>query len=72
MGMNIGAGAGGSGYIGNSDTTNKYMVGYKVETSSDADTLTRSTNNHSQKAISNYTKQRNGFVRITYLGPVQI
>jgi len=69
--MNIGAGGGGSGYIGNTNTTNKYMVGYKVEASTDEGTLTRSTNNHSQKPISDWAKQKNGFVRITYIGPTE-
>ena len=67
-----GAAGGGSGYIesGEIPTYNKYMVGYKVPTTDDPETKTRSTTKHSPTAISNYAKEGNGFCRITYLGPI--
>ena len=68
--MNIGAGGGGSGYIGNSSTFNKYMVGYNVATSSDESTLTRTTNKKSSAPMSGRPKMGNGFCRITYLSAI--
>ena len=58
-------GAGGSGYIGNSDLTNKVMYCYYCTESSDEDTKTVTTTNVSSTATSNYAKQGNGYVRIT-------
>ena len=62
------SGGGGSGYIGNSLLSDKYMVCYECITSDDANTKTNSTSNVSDKAISNYAKQENGYVRITFIG----
>lgn len=56
---------GGSGYIGNSLLSNKYMIGYNVEKSTDSDTLTNKTTNVSERAISDYAKMGDGFARIT-------
>lgn len=67
---NIGAGGGGSGYIGNSSTFNKYMVGYNVATSSDESTLTKTTNKKSSAPMSGRPKMGNGFCRITYLSAI--
>ena len=67
--VRAGGGGGGSGYIGNEDTFNKQMVGYNVPTSSKAECKTLTTTNHSASPISNYAKQGNGYVKITYVGP---
>lgn len=59
-------GAGGSGYIGNKKLTNKVMFCYECEQSPDPQTLTVSTQEHSQTATSNYAKEENGFAKIKY------
>lgn len=65
-------GAGGSGYIGNSNLSNKVMYCYNCQDSTEeadeTDIKTRSTTNHSEEPISYYAKEGNGFARITYLG----
>lgn len=67
-----GIASGGSGYIGNTNLTNKVMYCYNCqESTSEADEThikTRSTTNHSEEPISYYAKEENGFARITYLG----
>lgn len=66
-GADIGPGAGGSGYIGNSLLTNKLMYCYKCDEASDSSTRTNSTTNVSNQAIANYSKKGNGAVKITLL-----
>lgn len=60
--------SGGSGYIGNPLTKNGVMYGYNVSTNTSAKTKTISTKNISEKPISGYAKQGEGFARITYIG----
>ena len=60
--------AGGSSYIGNSLLTNKSMYCYNCSTSTDPSTLTYSTTNVSEIALSNYVKKGNGYAKITYIG----
>ena len=63
------AGAGGgSGYIGNSNLTNKAMYCYNCEESSDESTKTISTTNVSEIPIDNYAKKGNGYAKITRIG----
>lgn len=63
---------GGSGYIGNSNLTNKIMYCYNCQESTseedETNIKTRSTTNVSEEPISNYAKIGDGFARITYLG----
>ena len=65
-------GAGGSGYIGNTNLSNKVMYCYNCQSSinesDESNIKTRSTTNHSEEPISYYAKEGNGFARITYLG----
>ena len=67
-----GGGGGGSGYIGNTNLTNKVMYCYNCQSSeNEADEThikTRSTTNVSKEPISYYAKEGVGFARITYLG----
>ena len=67
-----GGAGGGSGYIGNTNLTNKIMYCYNCQSSeNEADEThikTRSTTNVSNEPISYYAKKGNGFARITYLG----
>ena len=67
-----GGAGGGSGYIGNTNLTNKIMYCYNCQSSeNEADEThikTRSTTNVSNEPISYYAKQGVGFARITYLG----
>ena len=66
-----GAGGGGSGYIANSNLTNKKMVVYANDNSyvsNDTETKTELTNQYSETAESNKAKKGNGAVKITYLG----
>ena len=67
-GRYTGSGGGGSGYIGNELLINKEMYCYNCPTSSETTTLTYSTTNVSDKAISQYSKKGNGYARITYVG----
>ena len=64
--------AGGSGYIGYSELTDKIMYCYNCQSSENEDDetniKTRSTTNVSDTPTSNYAKIGDGFVRITYLG----
>ena len=59
--------AGGSGYIGNSLLTNKYMYCYNCTTSDATDTKTYTTTNTSSTPISNYAKSGNGAAKITLM-----
>ncbi len=59
---------GGSGYIGNSLLTSKYMYCYNCATSSIASELTYPNQNYSETATANKSKTKNGYARITYLG----
>ena len=67
-----GGGGGGSGYIGNTNLTNKIMYCYNCqESTAEADEThikTRSTTNVSNEPISYYAKKGLGFARITYIG----
>ncbi|MCR4581170.1 MAG: InlB B-repeat-containing protein, partial [Bacilli bacterium] len=63
--------SGGSGYIGNSLVSNKYMYCYNCETSTDVDTYTKSDGEdscHSINPIADCAKEGNGYVKITYIG----
>jgi len=59
--------AGGSGYIGNSSLTSKYMYCYNCTTSTAADTMTYTTTNYSATATTNYAKSGNGYAKITFV-----
>ena len=74
-----GGGSGGSGYIGNTNLTNKYMYCYNCTESTDENTYTINTNEssnltdkencpngYSKEPISKCAKAGNGYVRITY------
>ena len=65
---NIGGGGGGSGYIGNSQLTNKYMYCYNCTTSDEVNTKTYTTTNVSSTPTSDYAKSGSGAAIITYLG----
>ena len=68
-GVYTGAG-GGSGYIGNSQLTNKKMVIYSDDNSfasGDEDTKTVLTNNVSAIATSEYAKKEDGYAKITLI-----
>ena len=67
-GFGVAAGAGGSGYIGNSNLFDKYMVGYNVETSDEESTKTISNNAVNSVPTSDFSKIGNGFARITLQG----
>ena len=58
---------GGSGYIENSNLTNKTMYCYNCEESNDINTKTISTTNYSTDPVSKYAKDGNGYARISYL-----
>ena len=64
--------AGGSGYIGNTNLTNKIMYCYNCQSSEseedETNIKTRSTTNVSSTPTSNYAKMGNGFARITFIG----
>ena len=62
------AGSGGSGYIGNTNLSNKVMYCYNCTTSDDESTKTISTTNVSETPTSQYAKIGNGYAKITYLG----
>lgn len=64
-------GAGGSGYIGNDNLTNKVMYCYNCTASTAAATKTISTTSVSATPTSNYAKSGNGYVKLTYLGPAE-
>ena len=65
VGCSSESGAGGSGYIGNSLLTDKYMYCYNCTTSDVTDTKTYTTTNTSSTPISNYAKSGNGAAKIT-------
>ncbi len=60
-------GAGGSGYIGNSSLNNKHMSCHNCTTSDEVSTKTISNTNTSSVALADYSKEGNGYVRITYI-----
>lgn len=62
-----GYGSGGSGYIGNSLLTNKYMYCYNCTESSGETTKTISTTCHSSTPTENCAKEENGHARITLI-----
>ena len=62
------AGAGGSGYIGNTLLTNKAMYCYNCEESSEESTKTISTTCAEETPTVNCAKKGNGYARITYIG----
>ena len=64
-GANIGPGAGGSGYIGNSLLTNKVMYCYNCEESNEESTKTISTTCNEETPTSYCAKKGNGYARIT-------
>lgn len=59
-------GAGGSGYIGNSQLTDKYMYCYNCETSDEIDIKTYTTTCANETPTENCAKKGNGYARITY------
>ena len=61
----INGAGGGSGYIGNSQLTDKVMYCYNCEESTEESTKTISTTNVSETPISKYAKIGNGYARIT-------
>ena len=61
------AGAGGSGYIGNSSLYNKCMYCYNCTESSEETTKTISTTCANATATENCAKQGNGYVKITFV-----
>ena len=62
------AGGGGSGYIGNSQLTDKYMYCYNCSTSDDESTKTYTTTNVSSTPTADYAKSGNGAAKITLIG----
>ena len=58
-------GGGGSGYIGNSLLTDKYMYCYNCTKSDEESTRTYTTDNFSEKSISEYAKKGNGAAKIS-------
>ena len=64
-GANIGPGAGGSGYIGNSLLNNKVMYCYNCEESFEESTKTISTTCSEEMPTSYCAKKGNGYARIT-------
>ena len=58
-------GAGGSGYIGNTNLSNKEMYCYHCQESSESTTKTITTENHSSTPTSEYAKEGNGYAKIT-------
>lgn len=60
-------GGGGSGYIGNSLLTDKYMYCYNCATSDVVDTKTYTTTCASETPTENCAKIGNGYAKITYL-----
>ena len=76
----LSTGSGGSGYIGNTDLTNKYMYCYNCTESTDENTYTINTigssdltdkencpNGYSEEPISKCAKAGNGYAKITFL-----
>ena len=64
----LGSGSGGSGYIGNTELTTKHMTCYECDTSNTEQTKTITSDNHSETATADYSKEGDGAVKITYLG----
>lgn len=60
-------GAGGSGYIGNNNLTDKAMYCYNCETSNEVSTKTITTSCVSETPTENCAKKGNGYARITYI-----
>ena len=63
----LGTGSGGSGFIGNSKLTNKYMTCYECDESDEVGTKTISTNNTSSVALEDTPKEGNGYARVTLI-----
>lgn len=63
---NGGAG-GGSGYIGNPLLSNKHMTCYNCQSNTSESTYTNNTSDVSETATSDYAKNGNGYVRITFI-----
>lgn len=61
------SGAGGSGYIGNSLLTDKYMYCYNCTTSDEAETKTYATTCAEENPTENCAKIGNGYARITLI-----
>lgn len=61
-------GAGGSGYIGNTNLTNKIMYCYNCTVNNNDSTKTQTTTCHSASATEKCAKEGNGFATITYVG----
>ena len=61
-------GAGGSGYIGNSLLSDKYMACYNCETSEESSTKTITTTEKSETPITDTAKIGNGYAIISYIG----
>lgn len=68
VGCSSESGAGGSGYIGNSLLTNKYMYCSNCTESSAETTKTISTTCHNSTPTENCAKEGNGYARITLVG----
>ena len=62
------SGTGGSGYIGNTNLTDKYMTCYNCTTDDNVQTKTISTTCHSSTPTEDCSKEGNGYARITYIG----
>ena len=67
IGVNTGAGSGGSGYIGNSLLKEKAMYCYSCEESSEENTKTVSTTCNEETPTENCAKKGNGYARITLI-----
>ena len=67
IGVNTGAGSGGSGYIGNSLLKEKARYCYSCEESSKENPKTISTTCSEESATSNCSKQGNGYAKITLI-----
>ena len=61
---------GGSGYIGNSSLTNKYMYCYNCTASDEESTKTYTTTNVSATPTADYAKSGNGAARINLVGDI--
>ena len=61
-------GTGGSSYIGNDNLLNKKMVCYNCDTDDLVSTKTETTTCHDSSAKPSCSKEKNGYVKITYLG----
>ena len=62
------AAGGGSGYIGNTNLTNKHMTCYNCATSNEVNTKTISNTCVDANPVSDCSKQGNGYAKITFIG----